>query len=413
MNIATIHAADQGGGAERSVLTLHRSLQAAGHCSRLYVGYQHLAEEGVEAVPRIRPFPGALGLIRRLEAITGLQNLRAPGFRHLIRSLPAETDVLHLHSLWGSGHYADIGGIALAAHRYPTVLTLRDEWLLTGHCAYSHQCTRWRQGCGHCPDLTIPPAVSRDATRINVWRKRRALHRAPLWITTVSAALKRQAERSPITAGLPIRVIYNGIDLRAFQPGCRREARAALGLPQDRILVLLTGQSIEGIQQGIAQQGARALERVQDPRVVALLVGHSAQRVASTLRVPSVVVPFQTTPEAMASCYRAADLTLVTSEVETFGRVAAESLACGTPVISSDAGGLPEVVPHRVGGWVVPNRQVEGFEAALRQLLADELLRSRLAQGGLEWVRARFADDHITGQYLELYQEITQERSQL
>ena len=49
----------------------------------------------------------------------------------------------------------------------PVALTLHDEWLLTGHCAYTLGCERWRIGCGRCPDLTIYPAIRRDSTAEN------------------------------------------------------------------------------------------------------------------------------------------------------------------------------------------------------------------------------------------------------
>lgn len=406
MKVAIIHAADYGGGAEACVLTLHRSLRASGHDSRLYVGYKHLDEEGVEAVPRIRPFKGALGLIKNIEELTGIQNLYAPGFRQLIRMLPLDVDIVHIHSVWGSSRYADIGAIALVSKRFPTILTLHDEWMLTGHCANSYQCVRWKLGCGHCPDLQRVPSISRDATRINVFRKRRALHQSAILITTVSEALKRQADQSPITSGLPIQVVYNGFDLNIFKPGSRKYSRDLLDLPQDKTLVLLTGKTIEDIKYDRAQQGARALELLNNPNVMPLLVGHSASDVATSLKIPSIIKPFQSTEEDMALIYQAADITVVASEAETFGRIAAESLACGTPVVTSDAGGLPEVVPNGLAGLVVNGGSVLGFLDALNVLVNDPSLRRRMGSDGHEWVRQKFSAEEINSQYLVLYEQI-------
>jgi glycosyltransferase involved in cell wall biosynthesis len=323
-----------------------------------------------------------------------------------LASLAPDHDVVHLHTLWGSGHYADLASIGLAARRFPTVLTLHDEWMLTGHCACSLGCDRWQTGCGRCPDLTIPPACTRDGTRLNAIRKRRIVQRARLHVTTVSHATRRQAQRSPIMAGKPISVVYNGIDTQGFSPGDRLQARVEMGLPAEGFLALLAGQTVEGITQGIAQQAAAALNELNDLSVTALIVGRSAPRVAETLRIPCHVRPYQETPQAMARCYRAADVTLVSSEVETFGRIAAESQACGTPVISSDAGGLPEVVGHGVGGLVVPSRRVEGFVGALRRLIDDPGERLRMGRSGAAWVRQRFAEDKIANDYVALYRRV-------
>ena len=232
------------------------------------------------------------------------------------------------------------------------------------------------------------------------------MQKSAVHITTVSRYLRDVAAKSPIMANKEISVIYNGIDVDIFCPGSRADARARLNLPQDRFVVLLAGQTIEGINQEIAQQGALALNRLNDPRVLPLLVGTSSQRVADTLHGASVTLPFQRSPLEMALCYRAADVTLVASEVESFGRIAAESQTCGTPVITSDAGGLPEVVRHGLGGLVVPMREVEGFVRALEAMLNDVDGCERMGRDGAKWARENFADAVITRQYIELYRTL-------
>jgi glycosyltransferase involved in cell wall biosynthesis len=119
-----------------------------------------------------------------------------------------------------------------------------------------------------------------------------------------------------------------------------------------------------------------------------------------------MMLPFQDTPEAMATCYRAADITMVTSEFETFGRIAAESQACGIPVIAFATGGLPEVVKDGVGGLVVPTGDVNALEEALRRLLDAQAERERLGRDGIRWVRERFDNRMITQEYLDLYRRL-------
>ena len=91
LNIVLVNAADVGGGAERLVATLHDGLRHAGHQSSLRVGYKYRDDADTTVIQQRRPFPGALGLARRLESFTGLQNLYAPGFRSLAAELPAST----------------------------------------------------------------------------------------------------------------------------------------------------------------------------------------------------------------------------------------------------------------------------------------------------------------------------------
>jgi glycosyltransferase involved in cell wall biosynthesis len=411
LNIALIHAADQGGGAERSVLTLHRTLRALGlHCC-LFVGRKHTEEAGVFEIPAVRTVPGLMRLVYWLERRVGWQYLYAPRLRGLVRELDRGFDVVHVHTLWGGQFgYADVGALPGLSRRFPTVLTLRDAWMMTGHCACYFRCDRWQRGCGHCPDLTVQPAIPRDATRFNWRRKRRAIQRSHLRVTAVSDWLKAEIERSPIFAGKPVDVVHNGIDETVFCPGDRAAARAELGIAPNAFVVLMAGQAIEGIRQGIAQQGVEALNRLNDPRITPMLIGHSADRVAATLRIPSVVLPFQRSADQMAQCYRAADITLVTSEFETFGRVAAESICCGTPVVAFATGGLADIVRPGISGWLVPTGDVDGLVAAIETARATAIERPALLENCSTWAVERFGTRGIVEQYLRVYAATIDER---
>jgi glycosyltransferase involved in cell wall biosynthesis len=346
-----------------------------------------------------------------MERNLGWQYLYSPGFRKLRYIIDSDTDIVHIHSLWGASGYADVGGLPALSRRFPAVMTLREQWLTTGHCACPFECERWQTGCGRCPDLSLAPAIPRDGTRFNWTRKFIALRRSRMRVTTISDWLRQKVERSPIFAGKKISVVYNSIDEATFTPGSRQEARTALGLPPDCFIVLLAGQSIEGIRQGIAQHAISALNQLAQERPFALLVGRSAGAVAETLAVPSKVLPFQQNPEDMTVCYRAADITVVTSEYETFGRIAAESQACGTPVVAFQTGGLPEVVQHGEGGLTVKKGDVGELMAAVRFCMDHPDEVERMGAEGPQWVRRNFAMDKVALDYVSLYRETIAERA--
>lgn len=411
MRIALIHASDLGGGAERSVVSLHRALRASGHAATLFVGERHTDEPGIEQIPYVRGMPGSRRIARTLEQRFGWQDIYNPSFRALAGMLRGRFDVVHFNSLWGSAGYADLSALPAITRDLPGVITLREYWMLTGHCAVFMDCMRWQHGCGNCPDLTLQPAIPHDGTRFNWRRKHRAVTASNLHVVTISDALKRQVESSPMFAGKPVSRIYNGINLDVFRPldpAQRLEQRRALGLADSDVVVVLAGQTVEGWRQGIATHHAVAALNAlpADAGVRALVIGRSAEHVAAMLRVPTTVLPFQTAPEAMAGCFQAADLTLVASEVEAFGRIGAESQACGTPVVAFDSGGIPEVVRDGVSGLVVPCRDTEALTVALARMLGDTGLRQRMAEGGLAHARANFDQRGVTDEYLALYRAV-------
>jgi glycosyltransferase involved in cell wall biosynthesis len=411
LRIAMVHASDLGGGAERSVVSLHRALRARGHAVTLFVGDKRTAEPGVEAISYVRGLPGSRRAARWLEQRFGWQDIYNPSFRALAEHLPGRFDVVHFHSLWGSAGYADLAALPAITRRLPGVLTLREQWMLTGHCACFFDCRRWQTGCGSCPDLSIPPAIPRDGTRFNWQRKRRLIAASRLHLVAISDHLKRQMAQSPILREKPMHRIYNGIDLSVFVPPPadeRRRLRQNLGFADADTVVLLTGQTVEGLRQGIAAHHAiAAMNACSDLSALrALVVGPSAEQFTQALQVPAKTLPFQRSEAEMARCYQLADVTLVTSKVEAFGRIAAESQACGTPVVAFGADAIPEVVLDSVGGLVVPPEDTAALGAALRRMLLDAELRKRCARAGREHVARQFDERHVADQYLCVYRKI-------
>jgi glycosyltransferase involved in cell wall biosynthesis len=288
---------------------------------------------------------------------------------------------------------------------------MRENWLITGHCACFHQCQRWRSGCGSCPDLNLAPAIPRDGTKLNWQRKRSAMFRSNVHVVAISDYLKQLAEESPILAGKGISRIYNGIDLATFapaSPASRATLRKEFGCNEDENIVLLAGQTVEGIKEGIAAHHAiAALNQLRElPRLRAFVIGHSATQVAAALTIPVTTLPFQETPGQMARCFQAADLSLVTSEVEAFGRIAAESQACTTPVVSFDSGGIPEVVLDQIGGLVVARGDTAALATALSRLVGDASLRARCSRDGMLHVQATFDQVSVAREYATLYRQV-------
>src|SRR5262249_34584208 len=141
--------------------------------------------------------------------------------------LVSEKDVLHVHNLHGG--YFDLGLLPVLTSRLPAVATLHDEWLYTGHCAYTLDSERWLTGCGRCPPFVPSPRLLVDGTA-GTWRRTRPLYaRSRLHLVAPSRWLMARAERSMLAEAAPsTRVIPNGVDLEVFRPGSTEEARARL-----------------------------------------------------------------------------------------------------------------------------------------------------------------------------------------
>ena len=148
------------------------------------------------------------------------------------RLLAQRPDVVHLHWI----NYGFVRIETLARIGRPLLWTLHDMWPFTGGCHYAGACGRYQAGCGDCPQLDSASAV--DLSSRTMRRKRLAWSGRDLTVIAPSRWLAGLAGRSALFAASRVEVIPNCLDTVRFCPGSKAAARAALGLPQDRRLVL-------------------------------------------------------------------------------------------------------------------------------------------------------------------------------
>lgn len=209
-----------------------------------------------------------------------------------------------------------------------------------------------------------------------------------------------------------------GVDTRLFVPGDRDQARRELGLPFDAPIVLFVGRvdPIKGIDTLLC--AALALRRRGTDAQFLFVGGELDERGRATGALADVVAGAKRL--GVASCfrfvgsqpqerlpvyYRAADVVAVPSRYESFGLVAVEAMACGTPVVASHAGGLTFTVEDGVTGILVPPGDFEALAAAIDRLLQDPGLRDRL--GRQAHISAqRFAWPLVADSVLHLYRRL-------
>jgi D-inositol-3-phosphate glycosyltransferase len=192
-----------------------------------------------------------------------------------------------------------------------------------------------------------------------------------------------------------VAVVPCGVDTELFTPGAADAARAALGLVEGP-LVLYVGRlaPIKGLETLL---DAVALLERRGRRLRLSIVGgeadepsdsHEAElrRRIETLGIGDLVgfVGAQR-QEALRTHYVAADVTVLPSHYESFGMVALEAMACGSPVVASRVGGLTTTVRDGVTGFLVPEGDVTALAGRLEALLADADLRWRLGREGVRW----------------------------
>ena len=441
LNILQVSTFDVAGGAEKVAASLFQAYRKRGYASYLAVGQNTSTTPNVIEIPRrsesfiwsrlfwalhgkLSRFEGSVPGIERvrfwlrtiagglpaIEREMGREDFNFPGSRNLLDLPPRRPDIVHMHNL--HGNYFDLRLLPRLSRQTTTVLTLHDAWLLSGHCAHSFDCERWKTGCGQCPDLTGYPAVLRDATAYNWRRKRRIFGRSRLYLATPSAWLMDKVNQSMVTPAIvESRVIPNGIDLGTFQPEDQLKARGDLGLPLEAEVLLFTANRIKrnvmkdyGTMRDALAQIATDQGR-NGRRILFLGLGEDAPS-EHIGQIELRFVPYQEDTRVVAQFYQAADVYIHAARADTFPNSVLEALACGVPVVATAVGGIPEQIEDGVTGFLVPVGDAEAMADRIRALLTDHDLLSRMGRRAADAARQRFDLNRQTDDYLAWYEEI-------
>lgn len=463
IKILQVSTFDFAGGAEKVAWNLFCEYRNAGHMSWLAVGCKRGTDEDVKEIPvprdrwfhfwdgaarkaevQIGRVKGA-GLFRKfaveisepgrsLDKMLGHEDFCYPGTREILRIAPSRPDLIHCHNLHGG--YFDLRALPWLSHQLPIILTLHDAWLLSGHCAHSFDCDRWSLGCGECPDLTIYPAIERDATAHNWIQKQKIYQSSRFYVATPSQWLMDKVHRSMLTPAIvESRVIPNGVDLSIFSPTNKKTVREQIGLPQDADVLVLAAYGLrrdrwKDFTTMKAVVELMGKEQRTRPIIFIVLGEEGTSGAVGNVRV--LFVERQTVPKAVAQYYQAADLYIHAARADTFPNNVIESLACGTPVIATAVGGIPEQIkglsmespvaismamnlksyPHeQATGILVPQGDPEIISKMVNHLLGNRELLRRLGDNASADAGQRFGLNTQVDSYLTWYQQILNQRN--
>ncbi|HCT63597.1 MAG TPA: glycosyltransferase [Erysipelotrichaceae bacterium] len=251
-------------------------------------------------------------------------------------------DVVHIHEL--HAYFVNIGRLMsyLKKKNIKTVWTFHCEFMYTGKCGHAHDCEKWKKECHKCPQLRVyPKSLIFDFTHFMHLKKKHYFEGFNnLTIVTPSEWLANRVRLSFLN-NKSVKVVYNGIDCdKVFYPRDTTQLKENLGIT-DQVVVLSVASSLMSQDKGgdLVIEIAKRLSN-KNFRFIMIGVDKPDQINFENIIALSVIKDQM----KLAEYYSLSDVTLLLSKKETFSLVAAESIACGTPILGFESGASKEVI---------------------------------------------------------------------
>ena len=404
MKVLHLNQSDISGGAAIAGYRLHQGLLNRGFDSRLLVGTAKINSDRIATVQRKHRWENQLS---RFSNRLGLNYLNLiSSFNIPKHKFYQEADILNFHNLH-SGYFNYLAIPNLTKSK-PAVFTLHDMWSFTGHCAYSYDCDRWKSGCGKCTYLDSYPGVQRDNTHLEWQLKNWLYSRSNLIIVTLSKWLTEQVKQSLLNR-FPIYHIPNGIDTQAYQPLDRELCRQVLDIPADSKVLMFGAQDLTDSRKGgdLLLKALQALPQSLKAETVVLTMGND-NKVSETVGLKTISLGYLSSDRLKSVAYSAADLFVFPTRADNLPLVLQESMACGTPIVSFDVGGVTDLVRHKITGYLAAAEDIEDFSKGIVELLEDGQLRENMSQNCRKIVIEEYSLELQVQRYIKLYQQRSQ-----
>lgn len=412
MKIVHLSTFDAGGGAARTACRLSRGLTDCGIESGMLVNFKSHDDGGI-----IGPSSWVQKQYYNLKLHLDVLPIRftpnkpinsfSPSIipdRTCSRIARFAPDIVHIHWI-GCGLMQIESFCRLSG---PIVWTLHDSWAFTGGCYLPGDCTRYRQHCGACP--VLGSSHEGDLSRWVLARKKKAWNGINLNIVTPSNWLADCARSSSLFQDTGISVIPNGLNLETYKPVNREKAREYFGLPQDKKLILFgavnsTSDRNKGFQLLLA--AIRLLARTGEGDNIELVVfGAPAPSDPPDFGIKAHYLGQLKEDDDLCRLYAAADVFVAPSYQENLSTTVMEALACGTPAVAFNIGGMPDMIEQRKNGYLATPYEPEDLAQGIVWVLEDKERWNALSNHARIKVENEFDIRLVARRYTALYEKL-------
>lgn len=362
MKVLILSTHDDFGGAERCAFRLHKGLNRIGINSFMLVAHKHSDLHNVYLGNRGKLQRSISLVIPKLEKLytncytystTKKPNVQfSPSlfstcftFEEYVNSI--NPDIIHVHYL----SHSFLSLKRLVSLKIPIVWTMHDMWIFTGGCHYDQECGRYVQSCGKCKILNSNKVKDLSS---KVYERKNNILKKIQNISFIASSnwMKDSALSSSLLSSRNVSRIQTGVDTTVFRPAGKFTARDAFNLPQRKKIILFGAMNSTSDPRKGFKYLKEAIYQIRDKDIEIVIFGASHGDEIDALPFPVHFLGRLTNDNAISLAYSCADVMMVPSIQENLANTIMESLSCGTPVVAFKLGGNPDMIEHKVNGYL-------------------------------------------------------------
>jgi glycosyltransferase involved in cell wall biosynthesis len=317
----------------------------------------------------------------------------------------SDADVVHLHWINEMLSIQDIGKITK-----PIVWTMHDMWAFCGAEHYALEDNNLRFVNGYLDENRSSTETGLDLNRKTWMLKKKNWSKQSFSIVSTSNWLYNCAKNSELFKESNHYLIPYPLDSSStWFPFDIQIARTVLNLPQESYLILMGADGgIGNPRKGgdLLKEAIMYLDKFSTLPVELIIFGQSNTDIPTQWSKKVHWLGAVTDDRILSLAYSAADVMVVPSRQEAFGQTASEALACGTPVVAFDIGGLSDIVVHKENGWLSPAFDTLDMANGIKWILEDKERHQKLSINAREFAIERYNPKIIAAKYLQVYKQV-------
>lgn len=314
-----------------------------------------------------------------------------------------EYDIIHFH--WVTGGLFDIKPFF---QKHKVIWTFHGVWPITGGCHINYDCAKWQTGCGGCPQLG---SYKQNDLSSFCWKQKyKLLNDDRLTIVTPSQWLADMVKKSPIFTKNRILVLPNCIDTQIFRPFNICSIRKILKIPSEAAVIMFVAANINDKRKGLDLL-FKALEEIADSnfhkKLHLLIVGQADCLPEIINSKYSISYLGKLLDEiALSLAYNCADVFVGPSRQDNLPTTFIEAASCGIPAVGFNIGGIPEIIDHKVSGYLANPFETSDLAQGIMWVLQDENRYKQLSARARNYAVNRYSMDIIARRHIELYDSL-------